>query len=74
VSILNIDKYKVIRADTASELEVEIKKLFDKGYKPQGGICISTNINHGEIWAQAVVKDDTQKKAIPDKYIPKSKL
>lgn len=74
MSILNVDKYKILSAQSANQLEVEIQKMFDKGYKPQGGISVSMDSKYGETWAQAVIKDGNYNKGAPEKYLPPGKL
>lgn len=44
--------------DALKELQVEVEKLLQKGFKPQGGVSITLGRGYSYIACQAMVKED----------------
>ena len=52
-------EYTVVRENTLHQLEKQVRKLTEKGWKPKGGIAASNNIGtdqYPEVYAQALTR------------------
>lgn len=54
--------YRTVRKPTEYELEREIDRLTQFGWRPQGGVSVATPEPLREIWAQAMVKTELRER------------
>ena len=54
-------KYAIVETGSLEDLHDQVNEWIDKGWKPQGGICVQTyteNRAEHDCFYQAIVKDD----------------
>ena len=56
--------YRVINKESINNLQFEINKLMEEGWKPQGGVCVTSEQGYRNFY-QAMIFEGNSAKVIP---------